>query len=385
MSEIDDPTEDRRPPRLTRGAGVFGVLALLVGLGGGFVAGQATSEDAGGALVATRGDDDAGPSSEPAGAVPATIVAGTSSADGGGAVPVPVPLFRRDTEAGWSVRVLRVDRDGAECDRSGAGCPPPECFPSAFVEAQVVGEWTIAQGGGPLFAPAPGDAARVLGTVSSWTGGDRVFGVVVATSPGVERVRLSLAGSADEMAPIDGLAVVVVPQASTDDRPVPDGLGVEVFAAGTSVHLDVDDAFAPDPACIPPSPAPAAPPSLPGAGEQPADVDTARGDVEAVFGRAFGGDDAQGNLDAVDDPEGLEELRERLRESYPEMLGGRVTYEITDVVFTSPSTAAFRFRPVIADYNEMPMQIGGAREVDGEWKITRATACAMFSLGGATC
>jgi hypothetical protein len=67
------------------------------------------------------------------------------------------------------------------------------------------------------------------------------------------------------------------------------------------------------------------------------------------------------------------------------MVGDRVTYEITDIVFTSPTAAAFYFRPVIDDYGELPRQIGGARIVDGEWKVTRATACAMFRLGGSSC
>jgi hypothetical protein len=107
--------------------------------------------------------------------------------------------------------------------------------------------------------------------------------------------------------------------------------------------------------------------------------------IEATFRRAFGGDDESGLLAVVDDPTGLAELRDELRERYPEMLGGRVTYEITDIRLTSETDATFRFRPVIADYAEMPVQVGGARLVGTEWKITRDTACAMFRLGGAVC
>jgi hypothetical protein len=112
---------------------------------------------------------------------------------------------------------------------------------------------------------------------------------------------------------------------------------------------------------------------------------TARAEVEAAFRRAFGGEDETGLLEVVDDPTGLAELRTRLREQYPEMLGGRVTYEITDIVLVGSSEATFRFRPVIADYAEMPVQTGGATLIGAEWKITRATACAMFRLGGAAC
>ena len=103
------------------------------------------------------------------------------------------------------------------------------------------------------------------------------------------------------------------------------------------------------------------------------------------FHTAFGAADDAAKDAAVDDPTGLRDLGDELQKRYPEMLGGRVTYEVTEIVFTGPEEAAFYFRPVITDYNELPRQIGHARVVDGEWKVTRATVCAMFQLGGVTC
>jgi hypothetical protein len=111
---------------------------------------------------------------------------------------------------------------------------------------------------------------------------------------------------------------------------------------------------------------------------------SARAAVAAAFRHVFSGEDVA-DISGVDDPAGLDELRDELRERYPEMLGGRVSYEIVDIVFTSPTSAAYYFRPVIEDYAVLPQQIGGARIVDGSWLITRDTVCTMFRLGGVSC
>jgi hypothetical protein len=369
---------------------VLGVLALLGGFAGGFAAGRAVDDDDGRdpVVVESVGGGAAG-SSEPAsgaddGAVAATIVSsgGWSAAPSeAGPMPERERLFRRDTPAGLSVRVTGTDYAGDDCVAAGGGwCPPPECVPTSFLDAWVVGEWDVAQGGAPRWALPPDRQARVLGTISSWVPGDRVFGVFVATADDVDTVRLHLDGHRDEMAPIDGVAVLAVPDASSESSsPYPAGAVVEVVAGGVASALAIDAAFTSDPACTPPPPAP---PSLPSAGEQPADATAALGEVEAAFRHAFGPDPDDG---VIDDPTGLEELRVTLREKYPEMLGGRISYEISDIVFTSPTSAAFYFRPVITDYAQLPQQIGGARVVDGSWKITRDTACSMFRLGGVTC
>jgi hypothetical protein len=406
LRDVDsDAIDDLSPrrPRLTRGAGVFGVLALLGGFGGGFAVGQVTADDGESAVVQSvdgpsadsAGSGPAGSDSAESGSATATTMVAVgsapsgasmeSSSTGGGMAPAPVRLFRRDTADGLSVRVSRTDDvSSPDCAAYDGWCPPPECFPTAYLDALVVGEWEVAQGGAALWELPAGKQTRVLGTVSSWTAGDRVFGVLVATGPDVTSVRLQLGGSTDEMVPIDGLAVVAVPDPSSDvaSSIYPAGAALDAVVLGTSTPLSIDEAFTADPACVPPPPAP---PALPPAGEQPDDVEAARAEVEAVFRQAFGGDDVEATSAVVDDPTGLDELRETLRDRYPEMLGGRVGYEIGEIVFTSPTTAAYYFRPVIADYAELPRQIGGARLVDGTWMVTRDTVCSMFRLGGVSC
>jgi hypothetical protein len=403
LEVLGPPADDAvvRRPRLTRGAGVFGVLALLGGFGGGFAVGHVTADD--GSPEVVRAVDDGGAANDDSGTAYGSVTATTAASvsgsgvsgnsaeststgsgwSGPGGVQPPERLFRRDTADGLSVRVSRViDTSSRDCGE-GVWCPPPPCFPSAYLDAIVVGEWEVAQGGAPLWDLADGQQARVLGTVSSWMPDDRVFAVLVATGPDVTSVRLSLAGATDEMTPIDGLAVVAVPDPAPEaTAPVPPGASLELVAGGVTTPLAIEEAFRSDPACVPPPPAP---PALPAAGEQPADVDAARAQVESAFQRAFGGAGDEATSDAVDDPEGIDERREELRDRYPEMLGGRVGYEISDIVFTSPTHAAYYFRPVISDYAELPRQIGEARVVDGSWKITRSTVCSMFRLGGVSC
>jgi hypothetical protein len=384
--------DDVTRPRVTRSAGVIGVLAVLAAFLGGFVAGRVTHDDDAAAIQAVGGDDTAdtaGTDGTDDGATETTWAMGPASGPAmAPALPsLPQRLFRRTSTDGFSVRVFRNDMQAGEQQcAAGMWCPPPECNPSSYIEAQVVGEWSVAQGGGPLWPVRDGTPARVIGTVSTWYTDEPVFGVLVRTAAAVTNVRITYEGHSDEMAPIDGLAVIVVPDPNPPDvtmgRPFPEGAVVEAVVDGAAVPLPLQDAFSTDPACVPPPPAP---PPLPDPGEQPSDVAAADAAVRAVFQQAFGAEDDAGKDAAIDDPAGLAEIREDLKARYPELLGDRITYEITEIVFTGPDTAAYYFRPVIADYSELPRQIGSARIVDGSWKVTRATACAMFSLGGAGC
>jgi hypothetical protein len=394
---VDPVDNDARPhPRLTRGAGVLGVLAVVVGFAGGFAAGYAAHDDPDASEVqAVAGDSpaeiggDGAASSESA--APTASASGADTTSSATVAPqprLPQRLFLRTTADGLSVRVFgnEVLQGEQDCGPDVDWCPPRECNPAWYIEATIVGEWSVALGGAPRWELAGDDHARVLGTISNWYSDEPLFGVIVRAAPAVTSTRLTYGGHTDEMVPIDGLAVLAVPDptrgGTTASQPYPADALVEAVIDGVAAPVAIGRAFAIDSACSPPPPAP---PSLPEPGAQPEDRPAAEAAVVAAFGRAFGGDDPDANLQAIDDPSGLADIREQLRQRYPEMLGGRVTYEITDVVFTSPAEASYYFRPVIEDYNELPQQIGRARVVDGEWKITRDTACAMFGLGGITC
>jgi hypothetical protein len=59
---------------------------------------------------------------------------------------------------------------------------------------------------------------------------------------------------------------------------------------------------------------------------------------------------------------------------------------VDEVVFTSPTTAAVRFRLSEPD-QQIPQAtpIGEAVLVDGEWRVAIATTCELVSMASVTC
>jgi hypothetical protein len=373
---------------------VFVVLALVAGFVGGLGAGYVIGDDpprgeveAVGAGLEPSGSDSASDSA--AQEVDAAVATTSASAEAGFSIGPAARerLFRRVSAGGYSVRVFaRAHQRPVEpsCP-PGQWCPPVECFPSAGIEVDVVGEWTVTGGGGADFPVPEGETVRVLGMIFNWEGQDEpVFGVVARTAEGVQSMRLSGDGVTDEMAPIDGVVALVIPSSSVDPSApmtAPGGVQLEVVdAAGTARDVPLSIGGTTDPRCVPPPPPP---PALPAPGEQPADVAAQDAAIRERFAFAFGPDDDAKRDEAIDDPTGLDVLRAELKARHPTAIGN-VEYQIGELVFTSPDVAAYHFRPVVSG-RELPWQIGGARFIDGQWMITRATVCAMFRLGGSSC
>src|SRR5690606_34505662 len=109
--------------------------------------------------------------------------------------------------------------------------------------------------------------------------------------------------------------------------------------------------WCPPPECTPPPPPP---PPLPEPGEQPDDPAAADAAVRQVVQDVFGPETPDALERSVDDPAGLAEGRERLKERYPEQSTGNSEYEVADLVFTSPTQAVFQFRAVIPNYATLP-------------------------------
>lgn len=398
VTGTDDPFGSSSPPP-RRGAAVFAVLAVVAGFAGGFAAGYAANDggdgdDATVAAVGTGSDADVvtddGSHRFAADGVAAatTVTTAMGEMPGVPSMPVRERLFKRTSSSGHSVRVFSNEDpqlEPPECGEEGTWCPPPECSPNASIEVLAVGEWSITLGGAPWYPLRDGDVARVLGqTFPSHGDDDAVFGVIVRTAPSVQTVRLSSGGQTDEMAPIDGLAVVVVPATGTGStvHGGPSDARVEVVdASGATSELT---RFLPGagPECTPPPPPP---PPLPEPGEQPDDPAAADAAVRQVVQDVFGPETPDALERSVDDPAGLAEGRERLKERYPEQSTGNSEYEVADLVFTSPTQAVFQFRAVIPNYATLPWLTGSARVVDGEWMLTRDTVCTLYRLGGVTC
>lgn len=81
------------------------------------------------------------------------------------------------------------------------------------------------------------------------------------------------------------------------------------------------------------------------------------------------------------------EAREQILDNFPEVPLDQVSVRVEEVRFLNPATAAVRYTIVLPGYNipEFPNRIGEAVLFDGRWKVTRATLCQDFQLGGVTC
>jgi hypothetical protein len=89
----------------------------------------------------------------------------------------------------------------------------------------------------------------------------------------------------------------------------------------------------------------------------------------------------------IDNPEGLAPIRTALANLHPEQIGN-TQFVMHEVTLTSDTTADFVYdvllAPPLAD-RSMHNLVGHAVVVDGQWKVTRATACQVWNFGNGTC
>lgn len=88
----------------------------------------------------------------------------------------------------------------------------------------------------------------------------------------------------------------------------------------------------------------------------------------------------------IDDPHGLADARAQLRAAYPEQADARLV--MRSITITSSTTAVFVYDvelvPPLAPQSLRDMA-GAAVVVDGTWKVTRASACRVWSFGNGVC
>lgn len=419
-----EPTPFERAARRSATAWVA-VVALVAGAAGGFAGGRlsASNDDtAAGAKVAAVGGAPNEPTdvsrTDSASAPSVIIVQGGVAATGSSGSlskpsgpidykpPTMTRLFKR-TVAGVELRASRVDENMTNGCR-GNGCPPPDCFPTSRVQVTTVDTWDVGGGGGSLWAKIDQPAVvtgmlypNFRGTESK----DAVTGYVVQTDASVAKVRwIASDGSLrDEMAPDHGVAVLAarLPFDMNIGPLANDGSSIVALdAAGkvlVRITMSVDERTnigGPSQKCIdamkgpnagsgdgPTSPVVPSQP-LPAKGEQPADVAAAEKAVRATFAAALGGGGALTVDSNIDDPDGLQELRDASAKQFPQYAGpGKVKFVLDELVFTSPTRASFRYRVLATDNDTLlASHVGTARVVNGKWLITRATVCELLPV-----
>ena len=435
--DLDDVSErsasrERRTRRfLTAGL----VVALIVGPLAGFAIGSAT--DGGGGDVATGGGT--------AGQEIART-AGDSALAAGQLAPAGSleQLFLRTSADGVDIRAYRSKVSAGAVPPAAVCAPPascpatPACPDPPTVSSMIVGE--LSTDAAVTVANLPGEPVtnETFGNVSAGSFGTAEAAparwVLVFVGTDITKVRATFpSGSTDEMEPVGGVALLAshvtdaTSGATTVEALTADGsvaghtdlaasdLRVETSAGGTtsngsaesgvllhsessstggsssvqsrsSVSSSAASGSGVASSCVTPTPLPSPPSAtLPQPGEQPADPAAARAEIELAYSVSY---------DGAKTPEEKARYQEAPTGVTPEQIdatgfGPQVagaSAKVTDVVFTSPTTATVRYDIAVANWqNQFPGRIGEAVLVDGTWKVARSTICNDISLADVTC
>lgn len=306
-------------------------------------------------------------------------------------------LFDRTLESGLVVRAhlgqLWDEPDHVDEYGQGGWQPPGWCYESGQVRVALGGPEVIDVGSVSWFRePFEGRSISWL-TLGRPDGAPHRV-VFVQAPAGTTLVTVAFGdGSVDSVEPQNGVAVLAVPGApSRIEHDEGDYVWYEE-TADFAVTLDGDSgavAVGSDgigtwdnptfvASCTPP------PPALPEPGEQPADPVAAEAEVVALMTAIYGPDDGLTDaLDLIDDPTGVAEAREEVAEgSFAESAASAEAY-VEELVFTSPTEAWFRYR-IETDVTTLRDRFGIAVQIDGVWKITRATICQDLATAGGSC
>ena len=395
-----EPTahQRRRPSRV---AAIAASAALVAGLGGFFVGHSAGSpaSKAKPAAESNTSSETAGsnPTATPSTAAPAPPY-GASASDsksaisggGGGqysqgAYPEePLELLgERTTPTGITLRAHRqvygVEMMTPYGDQFGGWTPAGWCFPTGNLRISISTSQSVNLGWAPWYTEPKGGVA-VSTVAGGYVEGSPVFGAVVQVGADATSVTFTTAsGLTDSTAPSNGIALLAVNGPIEENFSVVitngDGSSTTLSSADLTSSNSYDDSGYRQ-ACEPP------PPVLPPAGEQPADPAAAEAAVRAAWAlaRDFGAVDPDVRASYIEDTTGIAEAWDAVNNGeFAEAAKGS-TSTITELVFTSPTEAWFRYdiTSSIVNYND---RYGIAHlSAAGVWQFTRQTVCQDLQL-----
>lgn len=299
------------------------------------------------------------------------------------------PLAQRVTADGFTLAVHRTAPWESDVmwemspDPGGDGWQPaPWCYESGQMRVAVTGNGMIDVGAVPWFSePYLGRAVAPI-ALGAADGQARWFVVVQVAADATNVMATFADGTVDSMAPQNGIAVLVGPPAPIPASLPPDvDVAIEGGVAAGVVASDGTGTWADDEfreSCQPP------PPALPAPGEQPADPAAAEAVIvdamTALYDRTAPGD----RNDFVDDLTGVTEALDQVAAgTYADQAEGAIAV-VEELVFTSPTESWFRYR-IETPQSVFDNRFGIARQIDGNWKITRATICQDLAMAGGDC
>jgi hypothetical protein len=121
-----------------------------------------------------------------------------------------------------------------------------------------------------------------------------------------------------------------------------------------------------------------------GAPEDPAAANEAIVDTWEAAAALTDAENVAANLHLIDDPRGVVEAARQAYENFP----FEVTHDanrVTDVFFLSPTDAQVTWDILIEGGPNFLGRTGFAVFTDGQWKMSRATACESLALAGGSC
>lgn len=393
------------PGRRGRRATVAIAATMLVAAAGGvgFGIGRSVVDD----TVATEPVDDAPSATSPAADEPAVAAPAPSAArdmaameerpaeepaDDGGAygdmsnsywIPTPMEtIYERTTDSGIRIRL----QGGQIWDSSWSeGAWTSAAYCSTSREARITFDAVdlVDAGGAGLYVELYNGVQAQVGEVG-WADDRPVRYLVVQTDAATEVAVTWGDGLVDRVVTVDGLAVLVVePDASSGDIwSLPYRLElVEPSGVRTLTNADLEYWNLPDyqAGCTPPLP------GLPEPGDQPADPAAAeqalRDRFALLWNQIVPREDKRSLLD---DWTGVDAAADAVMNGDFAAEAETAGHEIDEIVFTSPTTAWFRYT-LYTDISDFAGRYGTATLVDGEWQFARDVMCQDLALGGGIC
>jgi hypothetical protein len=303
--------------------------------------------------------------------------------------PLPTSLAStRELPDGATARVRINHYDPAIYELPPFWEPPAWCFPAGDVEIAVTGVGDVART--VRYDAVEDGAIEVRTNVIGGPEGPFRWLSVVQGPAGTARVRVEYpGGQSDEVAPVDGLAVLSPPVAPGTDLDGEPGVVTAVALAADGPELartegpwgtDADPPYR-RPAC-------AVPTELPSPGpEQPADPVAAEAAVRAVWDAAFahpGRATVDEQLAAVEDGRGVRRALQRVLDGVSDQVLSETTIALDGLVFAGPDRAFVHYTVDILTGTYASL-FGELVLVDGDWKVTRRTACDLAETGGGIC
>ncbi|MDO8364425.1 MAG: hypothetical protein Q7V88_16150 [Actinomycetota bacterium] len=261
----------------------------------------------------------------------------------------------------------------------GGWVPAAWCSPIGGFRLTMSYKDAIGVAGGSRYTePRDGIAATLF--TSGYAEGVPFRVLVLQLAPDVTQAAVVWDdGATDAAAAVKGWVVLATPGEPSGkfDLTVQTGAG-ERRIAWDELPREGDIAW--QKACNPP------PPSLPDAGVQPADPAAAEQQIRDKFDLLWNTDVefSDKGEQLLDDTTGVQDALDAVMDGGFAEVARTATHTMTELVFTSPTEAWFRYDIQSSTANFID-RYGIAYFIDGEWKFARAVICQDLSLAGGQC